>query len=57
MYILRHGFLDGKHGLILCTLASFSVFMKYAKLWDHRRRDTLSTAELSPKQDPESPIG
>ena len=57
MYILRHGFLDGKHGLILCTLASFSVFMKYAKLWDHRRRDTLSTAELSPKQDPESLIG
>lgn len=33
MYFLRLGFLDGKAGLILCTLASFWVFMKYAKLW------------------------
>jgi glycosyltransferase involved in cell wall biosynthesis/tRNA A-37 threonylcarbamoyl transferase component Bud32 len=41
MFLLRHGFLDGKHGLILCTFASFNVFLKYAKLWDHRRRDLL----------------
>lgn len=33
MYFLRLGFLDGKAGLILCMLASFWVFMKYAKLW------------------------
>ncbi len=33
MYIIRHGFMDGKHGLILCILAGFNVFMKYAKLW------------------------
>jgi glycosyltransferase involved in cell wall biosynthesis len=38
MYVLRLGFLDGLHGLILCTLAAFSVFMKYAKLWDMRRQ-------------------
>ena len=57
MYILRQGFLDGKHGLILCTLASFSVFMKYAKLWDRKRLDTLSAADFSPKQKPETPIG
>lgn len=33
MYFLRLGFLDGLHGLVLCTLAAMSVFMKYAKLW------------------------
>ncbi len=33
-YILKLGFLDGMPGLILCILASFSVFMKYAKLWE-----------------------
>ncbi len=33
MYILRLGFLDGLHGLVLCWLATMSVFMKYARLW------------------------
>lgn len=33
MYVLRRGFLDGAHGAVLCGLAAFSVFMKYAKLW------------------------
>ena len=41
MYVLRHGFLDGKHGLILCALAAYSVLMKYAKLWDMYRHDAL----------------
>ena len=41
MYVIRHGFLDGKHGLVLCTLAAYSVFMKYAKLWDVHRREAL----------------
>jgi glycosyltransferase involved in cell wall biosynthesis len=44
MYLVRHGFLDGKHGLILCTVAAYSVFFKYAKLWDMRRRDALEEA-------------
>ncbi len=48
MFILRHGFLDGKRGLILCSLAAFSVFMKYAKLWDMRRRDALAEAAEAP---------
>jgi glycosyltransferase involved in cell wall biosynthesis len=34
MYVLRFGFLDGKHGLVLCYLAAFSVFTKYARLWE-----------------------
>ena len=37
MYIYRQGFRDGKHGLILCILAAFSVFTKYAKLWNLNR--------------------
>jgi len=42
MFVFHHGFLDGKHGLILCTLAAFNVFMKYAKLWDLRRREAVA---------------
>ncbi|MBW7908525.1 MAG: glycosyltransferase family 2 protein [Kiritimatiellae bacterium] len=33
-YILKHGFLDGWHGLIIAITSSFGVFMKYAKLWE-----------------------
>lgn len=36
MYVLRRGFLDGKHGLVLSWLAAFSVFTKYARLWEMR---------------------
>jgi glycosyltransferase involved in cell wall biosynthesis len=53
MFILRHGFLDGKHGLVLCTLAAYSVFMKYAKLWDLRRRDALAHAPEPPPAEKE----
>jgi glycosyltransferase involved in cell wall biosynthesis len=38
MYVLQLGFLEGKRGLILCGLAAMSVFTKYAKLYDMRRR-------------------
>jgi len=37
MYVIRHGFRDGYHGAVLCMLAAFSVFVKYAKLWDLER--------------------
>jgi hypothetical protein len=37
MYILRQGFRDGYHGAVLCGLAAFSVFTKYAKLWNLQR--------------------
>lgn len=37
MYVIRLGFLDGMHGLVLCTLAAFTVFLKYAKLWELRQ--------------------
>ena len=34
MYILRLGFLDGMHGLILAVLSTCYVFAKYCKLWE-----------------------
>lgn len=37
MYVLRLGFLDGYHGAVLCGLGAFSVFTKYAKLWNIER--------------------
>ncbi|MBI4560076.1 MAG: glycosyltransferase family 2 protein [Candidatus Hydrogenedentes bacterium] len=37
MYVLRQGFRDGCHGAVLCGLAAFSVFTKYAKLWNLQR--------------------
>lgn len=43
MYIVRQGFRDGYHGAVLCGLSAFSVFTKYAKLWNlqrlHKTRD------------------
>ncbi|MFH1755148.1 MAG: glycosyltransferase family 2 protein [Candidatus Latescibacterota bacterium] len=38
MYLLQRGFMDGLHGFILCLLSSYSVFLKYAKAWEYRRR-------------------
>ncbi|MCX7019734.1 MAG: glycosyltransferase family 2 protein [bacterium] len=36
-YVLRGGFLDGRAGLVICSLAAYSVFMKYAKLWERQQ--------------------
>ncbi|MEK6684031.1 MAG: glycosyltransferase family 2 protein [Nitrospirota bacterium] len=38
MYVFQRGFMDGLHGLVLCMLSAFSVFTKYAKLWDLNRK-------------------
>lgn len=32
-YFLKLGFLDGRHGLIICTINSLSAFLKYSKLY------------------------
>jgi (heptosyl)LPS beta-1,4-glucosyltransferase len=39
MYILKGGFRDGAHGLILAGLAAASVMAKYARLWERTARD------------------
>ena len=36
-YIIQLGLLEGWRGLVLCGLAGFSVFLKYARLWDLER--------------------
>lgn len=38
MYFLKLGFLDGEAGVILAALASTSVMMKYARLWEMQKR-------------------
>jgi glycosyltransferase involved in cell wall biosynthesis len=37
MYVVQAGFLDGVPGLIVCTLQSYGVFLKWARLWELRR--------------------
>ena len=36
-YVLRRGFLDGSVGLILSSMNAYSVFLKFAKLWELAR--------------------
>ena len=50
MYLLRQGFRDGYHGAVLCGLAAFSVFTKYAKLW-HLQRVADGASLAPPPQD------
>lgn len=33
MYLLQKGFLDGKHGFLLCLNSAFGVYLKYIKTW------------------------
>ncbi len=37
-YVVQLGFLDGRHGLVLCMLMAFGVYLKYARLWEYRVR-------------------
>jgi glycosyltransferase involved in cell wall biosynthesis len=50
MYVIRLGFLDGLHGLVLCCLAAMSVFMKYARLWalEHETPTAMTPAPVPP---------
>ncbi len=38
MYVLKGGFRDGAHGLVLACLAAASVMAKYARLWERSVR-------------------
>jgi hypothetical protein len=37
-YFVQGGILDGTHGFVVCSLQSFGVFLKYARLWEYRIR-------------------
>jgi glycosyltransferase involved in cell wall biosynthesis len=34
MYILKRGFLEGAHGVVLSLFGAFTVYLKYARLWE-----------------------
>ncbi|MCL4837343.1 MAG: glycosyltransferase family 2 protein [Thermoanaerobaculia bacterium] len=50
-YVVQLGFLDGKHGLVLCLLQSFGVFLKYARLWEYNIRSRRGEAVHLPAFD------
>lgn len=35
-YVLKQGFRDGIPGLMIAMFTAYSVFLKYAKLWEHK---------------------
>lgn len=39
MYLLRRGFLDGGHGLVLALFSTFTTYLKYARLWELTLRE------------------
>jgi glycosyltransferase involved in cell wall biosynthesis len=41
MYFFKQGFLDGVEGLMLCLLSSGYVAMKYAKLWETQKYNSV----------------
>jgi glycosyltransferase involved in cell wall biosynthesis len=36
-YVVQAGFLDGRHGLVLCGLQAYGVFVKWACVWEWGR--------------------
>ena len=47
-YVLEGGFRYGRHGLVLCMLAAFSVFAKYARRWEDEVRGDASGRSPEP---------
>lgn len=48
-YVFKLGFLDGRTGLVISGLAAFSVFMKYARLWEIRELERMERSEREGK--------
>ena len=46
-YVLRRGFMDGTAGLTLSAVNAYSVFLKYAKLWELQERHRTQGAKPS----------
>jgi (heptosyl)LPS beta-1,4-glucosyltransferase len=51
-YILRRGFLDGTVGLTISLMNSYSVFLKFAKLWELQHNSQLPTSNSQPPPTP-----
>jgi len=43
-YLLKGGFLDGKHGIALASFSAYGVLLRYAKAWEMRMRGDAATA-------------
>ncbi|HSS65638.1 MAG TPA: hypothetical protein VLS27_14500, partial [Gammaproteobacteria bacterium] len=51
-YVLKRAFLDGWAGFIASVVMSFYAFLRYAKLYEHRRRAReQSTGEIGAPPD------
>src|SRR5512138_3114943 len=53
-YLLKRGFLDGLHGLVLSVLHANAAFLKAAKLWDLRGAAARGGAEAPAPAPPET---
>ena len=51
-YLLRRGFLDGTAGLTISMMNSYSVFLKFAKLWEIQNNSQLPTTNSQPPPTP-----
>lgn len=49
-YILRRGFLDGSVGLTLSLVNAYSVFLKFARLWELQRTPAGAASSRVPHQ-------
>ena len=52
-YILRRGFTDGTAGLLLSLVNSYSVFLKFAKLWELSRNSKSHIPNPNERQNPD----
>ena len=51
-YVLRRGFLDGTAGLTLSLVNAYSVFLKFAKLWELQGNPKSQTPNPKPQDRP-----
>ncbi|MES2856036.1 MAG: glycosyltransferase family 2 protein [Bdellovibrionota bacterium] len=49
-YFFKLGFLDGLPGFIISVGAAYSVFLKFAKLWELENASRLSGSQITPSQ-------
>jgi glycosyltransferase involved in cell wall biosynthesis len=40
-FVIQAGFLDGRHGLLVCALQSYGTFLKWFSLWERRRLEEI----------------
>jgi glycosyltransferase involved in cell wall biosynthesis len=50
-FVLRRGFLDGAAGFIISAANAYSVFLKFAKLWELQRTPSAAVAPRASGQD------